>query len=236
MSDEERQKRWKLRAVRLWRGWIRPIAAVLIVLGSFRSAVADWNDVPTGSMNPTILEGDRIFVNKLAYGLRFPFTDWWLTHWDGPDRGDVVICYAPDSGVRLVKRIVGLPGDVLEMRNNRLLINGSPVEYGALDREPDGWDTPKKTSLVLAEEHLGACAHPVVLHPRMPAQRSFRPTIVPEGRYFVMGDNRDNSRDSRAFGFVEREQIVGKATAVVWSLDRDSHYLPRWSRFFESLP
>src|SRR6185436_9965152 len=102
---------------------------VLIVLGSFRSAIADWNIVPTGSMNPTILEGDRIFVNKLAYGLRVPFTDMEVAHWSSPRRGEVVVFRSPADGDRLVKRVVGVPGDTVQLANNVLLINGTPASY-----------------------------------------------------------------------------------------------------------
>ena len=120
---------------RVWRDWVRPIAVILVICGSFRSAVADWNDVPTGSMKPTILEGDRIFVNKLAYDLKVPFTTWPILEWGVPRRGDVVICYAPDSNERLVKRVVAVPGDTIAMRANRLFINGEPAVYDLLDAD-----------------------------------------------------------------------------------------------------
>ncbi len=108
----------KVRTLRFWREWIRPLLVVVIVLGSFRSSVADWNDVPTGSMRPTIIEGDRIVVNKLAYDLRVPLTGWRLVHRGDPQRGDVVICYSPADGTRLVKRVIAGPGDEIELRRN----------------------------------------------------------------------------------------------------------------------
>src|SRR5512135_1934600 len=94
-----------------WRKEIRPLLLLVLVVCSIRSSLADWNDVPTGSMNPTILEGDRIFVNKLAYDLKVPFTTWRLARWGGPARGDIVVFAAPEDGKRLVKRVIGLPGD-----------------------------------------------------------------------------------------------------------------------------
>ena len=118
-----RNTRGKIR--RAWR-WIRPMVATLIVLTAFRSSIADWNDVPTGSMEPSILPGDRIFVNKLAYGLRFPFTRHSLADWSGPQRGQIVVFFGPDNEKRMVKRVIGLPEDVIEMRGNRLIINGRP--------------------------------------------------------------------------------------------------------------
>ena len=112
------------RLAKLWRGWVKPFLVVIIIGTSFRSAVADWNDVPTGSMNPSIVEGDRIFVNKCAYDLKVPFTLWRVAEWSGPHRGDVVVFYSPADGRRLVKRVVGLPGETIEMRNTVLFING----------------------------------------------------------------------------------------------------------------
>ena len=117
------------------REWVKPIAIVLAVVGSFRSTFADWNDVPTGSMKPTILEGERIFVNKLAYDLKVPFTRWRLAVWDNPRRGDIVVLFSPADGRRLVKRVVGLPGDRIALVDNRLVINGTPVSYEPVDPE-----------------------------------------------------------------------------------------------------
>ncbi len=105
----------KRAAGRFWREWLRPIVIIVVVCGAFRSALADWNDVPTGSMKPTIMEGDRIFVNKAAYGLRVPFTSWWLAEFSGPERGDVVVFFSPEDGTRYVKRVMGVPGDRIEL-------------------------------------------------------------------------------------------------------------------------
>src|SRR5215813_9061460 len=110
-----------------WKKEIRPLLILTLVIFSIRSSLADWNDVPTGSMKPTIVEGDRVFVNKLAYDLKVPFTTWHLAQWDNPHRGDVVVFYSPHDGQRLVKRVIGLPGDTIELRQNGLVINGQPV-------------------------------------------------------------------------------------------------------------
>ncbi len=230
-------KNWKSWLLKFWRDTGKPILVILIVLGTFRSAVADWNDVPTGSMKPTILEGDRIFVNKLAYDLRVPFTSWRLARWTGPAHGDVVIFFSPADGERMVKRVVGLPGDRIEMKNNRLFVNGEPATYEPLDPAViDQIDVEQQRRHRFAGEKIGGQVHPVMLTSARPARRSFRALVVPEGHFFMMGDNRDNSRDSRWFGFVERDLIVGRATAVVISLDPGHYYLPRWHRFFRSLP
>ncbi len=229
--------KWKRRLVTLWRDTVRPILVILILLGSFRSAVADWNDVPTGSMKPTILEGDRIFVNKLAYDLKLPFTNWHLFEWAEPRRGDVVICFSPADGKRLVKRVIGLPGDRIELRNNLLLINGKAATYRSIDPGvAQQIEADQRSRHRFVSERLDSRWHPVMTTPGQPGQRSFRSVTVPAGHYFVMGDNRDNSADSRRFGFVPRDQIVGRATAIAFSVDPAKHYWPRWHRFFKALP
>jgi len=229
---------WRVRLLKIWRDFVRPVAVILIVVGSFRSAVADWNDVPTGSMKPVILEGDRIFVNKLAYDLRVPFTDWRLAVWSKPHRGDVVVFFSPEEGgVRMVKRVVGLPGDTIELKNNRLLINGAPVEYGPLNpRFVKAADLDRAAGYEFSEERLGDRAHPIMTMPHQPSRRNFRPLTVPDDQYFMMGDNRDFSRDSRWFGFVDSALIVGRAIGIAMSLNPDHYYLPRWGRFLHALP
>jgi signal peptidase I len=229
-------KKFRARARRWWRREIRPLLIVALVLFSIRSSLADWNDVPTGSMRPTILEGDRVFVNKLAYDLKFPFTTWHLAEWGDPQRGDIVVFFSPHDGTRLVKRVVGLPGDTLELRNNGLVINGQPVEYRPLAGELlRGLAPADRQGQVFATEQLPGRNHAVAGKPAVPARRSFGPQPVPDGRYFMMGDNRDDSFDSRYFGAVARDRIVGRATSVVLSLDRNHGWFPRWERFFTSL-
>jgi signal peptidase I len=208
-------------ARKIWRWHVRPIAIVVLVLTSFRSAIADWNDVPTGSMKPSIIEGDRILVNKLAYGLKVPFTTWHLARWDIPERGEIVVFRSPADGTRMVKRVVGLPGDLVQMIDERLYINGLPVQY-----EVEGGQLL---------ESLGEHRHAVQFLPTSPARRSFDPVQIPEGEYFMLGDNRDNSADSRYFGTVKLEHILGRSSAVAISFDYSRYYLPRWDRFFTSL-
>src|SRR5512146_1868347 len=109
-------KTLRSRACQYWRTQIRPLLIVALIVFSIRSSLADWNDVPSGSMRPTILEGDRVFVDNLAYDLKFPFTRWHIAEWSDPQRGDIVVFFSPHDGKRLVKRVVGLPGDVVELR------------------------------------------------------------------------------------------------------------------------
>ncbi len=228
--------RTRARVRRFWRREIRPILILALVLFSVRSSLADWNDVPSGSMQPTILVGDRIFVNKLAYDLKVPFTTWHLAQWSNPQRGDIVVFYSPHDGTRLVKRVVGLPGDTVELRNEQLIINGSPVDYAPLSATlSDELPKAEREGNQFAEENLTGHEHIVMATPRFPARRSIDPVHVPEGHYFMMGDNRDNSFDSRYFGVVDRKQIVGKATDVVLSFDKENHWLPRFQRSFSAL-
>jgi signal peptidase I len=207
-----------------------------LVMFSIRSSLADWNDVPTGSMKPTILEGDRVFVNKVAYDLKVPFTTWHIAEWSNPQRGDIVVFYSPKDGKRLVKRVIGLPGDTVELRSERLVINGQPVEYESPDPGvPEQLPAAERARGIFATEKLPACPHAVMAINGVPAMRTFGPVQVPEGCYFMMGDNRDDSFDSRYFGTVARDQIVGRATGVVLSLNKSNYWLPRWSRTCSSL-
>jgi signal peptidase I len=227
---------WKGKSLRFLRS-IRPLVFVVLVVLSFRSSIADWNDVPTGSMNPTIIEGDRIFVNKLAYDLKIPFTTWHLAEWGDPKRGDVVVFYSPADEVRLVKRVIGEPGDVISLQDNHLFVNGTAAEYEPLDPDIVKQMGAAASSFEFHTEVTGGQAHPVAAIPSVyQSARSFKPFTVPPGHYFVMGDNRDNSKDSRFIGPISRERIVGRASRVVLSLDADHYYKPRWGRFFRPLP
>ncbi|MBK5260082.1 MAG: signal peptidase I [Thermoanaerobaculia bacterium] len=210
---------------------VRIFLLMVLIVSSLRSALADWNDVPTGSMKPTIEIGDRVVVNKLAYDLKIPFTMIDVLKWDDPERGDIVVLFSPVDGVRLVKRVVAVPGDRVAMLNNQLFINGNPAPWTPLASANDG----ESGAAFVADENLSGRSHKVMVTPQVPAVRSFAPTLVPAGHYFVLGDNRDNSNDSRFIGFIERSRIVGRATAVAFSLDREHHWTPRLSRFFKKL-
>ena len=222
---------------RFWQGWLRPVLAAAAVVFPFKSAIADINFVPSGSMKPTILEGDVIFVNKLAYDLKIPFTTYHLAEWASPSRGDVVVLFSPEDGLRLVKRLVAVPGDTLELRNNGLWINGAKAVY----------QPPKEGVLAyvskddlaharFATETVENRSHTVMAYPAYASPvASFGPIALGRDEYLVMGDNRDNSKDSRSFGIVRRELIVGRAGSVVVSFDKPGRWLPRFGRFFSSL-
>ena len=189
-------------------------------------------------MIPTILEGDRIVVDKLAYDLRVPFTLIRIAQWGDPQRSDIVTFESPKDGKLLVKRVIGVPGDVVTMYNNRLTINGhnggyEEVELSALP-EPVAVAID---NIEVSHENLLGNTRTVMTHRlRHPQIRSsFGPVTVPADHYLMLGDNRDNSQDFRVIGFVKREAILGKAGAIAFSLDYENYYLPRAERFFQEL-
>ena len=212
------------------RGFIVFMFCMLV----FRSAVADWNVVPTGSMQPTIRIGDRIVVDKAAYDLRLPFTHVSLLHRADPARGDIVVLESSTAGERLVKRVVGVPGDVVALRDNRLYVNGRFAQYRAIHVDGIGDDSWDPATYVT--ENVDGRSHEVRWsdHHSSP-DRNFGPVVVPASQYLLMGDNRDNSRDSRYYGFFPRGEITGRATRVAISLDPDRHYLPRAGRYWTRL-
>lgn len=215
---------------------LAPLAAIALVIFAGRSTLADWNMVPTGSMKPTILEGDTIFVDKLAYDLKVPFTTVQLAKWADPERGDIVVFYAPHNDMRMVKRVVGLPGDTVAMHHNQLVINGQTVNYDPLPENAAAGIKPDERRVSLfANEQLGDMQHKVMFKPREDLHSTFNAITVPAGQYLMLGDNRDNSADSRYFGFVPRERILGRAKRVLLSLDQDNYYQPRFERFTQPL-
>jgi signal peptidase I len=201
------------------RGFILFMFLMLV----FRSSFADWNTVPTGSMKPTILEGDRIWVNKLAYDVRVPFTSIPLYHLADPQRGDIVVFDSEAADNRLVKRVIGVPGDVVELRVNRLYINGVAARYSLVAETAD---------ILQLNEEIAGFTHRMQIYRLQNGRSSFPPLTIPAGHYLVLGDNRDNSADSRVIGLVPRHEIVGRSSSVVLSLDYENYHLPRADRFF----
>jgi signal peptidase I len=209
-----------------WREY-RGFALFIFLMIIFRSALADWNVVPTGSMKPTILEGDRILVNKLAYDFKIPLTQILIYKFADPKRGDIVIFDSKLADTRLVKRVIGLPGETVEMKSNRLTINNIEAEYSNVEYAAD--------AIFAIESYLGMSHRIELARTGEGRLSSFGPVKVPKDRYLVLGDNRDNSADSRVYGFIPREELVGSARTIVLSLDYDHYYLPRVDRFFRVL-
>ncbi|WP_428101827.1 signal peptidase I [Candidatus Rariloculus sp.] len=206
-----------------------PILLIVLVLRSF---LFEPFRIPSGSMMPTLLDGDFIFVNKFAYGLRLPVLNSKIVELGAPERGDVVVFRLPsDPSINYIKRVVGLPGDtvVYEASSKRLTINDEqiPVEpLGTFDGDP---------GIDLVREDLGGRDHGILL--RRGAISPGGTYQVPEGHYFVMGDNRDNSQDSRFRGveFVPDNNLVGRAMRVWMSWRSLSEGGPRWSRIGTSI-
>ena len=225
------------RFTKLWREW-RGFFLFIAIMLVFRSAIADWNQVPTGSMIPSILAGDRIVVDKTAYDLRLPFTFVRLARWADPERSDVVTFESPKDGRLLVKRVIGVPGDIVELRDNTLYINEVSAEYEPLP--PAELPAPLKSVspyIEVAQETILGETRTVMTRRQQHSKvrSSFGPIQVPEGAYLVLGDNRDNSQDFRFIGFVERDLILGRTNSIAFSLDYDNYYAPRGDRFFRDL-
>lgn len=192
-----------------WRQNVESIGLALLIALAVRSSVVQAFWVPSGSMLPTIQIGDHIFVNKLAYAVRLPLIGTEVVKVGDLERDDIVVFVSPvDPSTDLIKRVVAIPGDTIEIRNKKVLVNGEPI----------------------ADDHAhfsDSTIAPTGHRDNMP------PTQVPEGKFFVMGDNRDRSYDSRFWGFADIDSIKGKATFVYWSRDTSQGWLamPRFERF-----
>jgi signal peptidase I len=205
----------------------RAFIIFMVLMSVFRSSLADWNSVPTGSMQPTIVEGDRIVINKLAYDLQLPFSGISLLELAAPQRGDIIIFNSKIANKRLVKRVIGLPGDIVSMTNNVVTINGEVLLYVA-----DNKNTRQDRDRI---ENLFGTEYSIRVSDRSTRASSFSAVSVPQDTYLVLGDNRDNSADSRYIGFIPRSEIIGRSSSVAMSFDYDDYYLLRKDRFFKAL-
>lgn len=230
---EERENRRDEPAGRRGSEWIRSVLTAFVLFLMIRTFLVEAFRIPTGSMENTLLVGDFLLVNKAIFGSRVPFTPLRLPAFDSPRRGDVVVFVPPhDPGRTYVKRLVAGPGDTVAMRDRVLFVNGRPrsepyarhdesgdVRAGAMAWQCDYYVTP-----------AGACS---------PSRDSWGPLVVPQNRYLVLGDNRDDSEDSRYWGFVPRDAIRGRPLFVYYSFEPGSHSpLPwltgiRWQRIGE---
>ena len=211
-----------------WLDWTAGLFPVILVVFVLRSFLFEPFKIPSGSMIPTLLIGDLILVNKFTYGIRLPVVNTKITEGNAPQRGDVMVFrYPPQPSVDYIKRVVGVPGDEVAYLNKRLTINGKEVPTTA---QPDFFDESTMRYFKQFEEVLGEKPHRVLNNPDAPAfvqgaanfpyRDNCRYSVegvvckVPQGHYFMMGDNRDNSLDSRYWGFVPDQNIVGKAFFV----------------------
>jgi signal peptidase I len=220
------------------KNWVRAnkgFIAFLMLFGLFRTAVADWNPIPSASMRPNLLEGDVVFVNRLAYDVKIPLTDISVARLNDPQRGDVVTFSSPKDGTRLIKRIAALPGDTVELRGERLLINGEHADYTVLGNATENIDVLGDLQALQIQETRGKASYPIQILPQIAAMRDFGPVTVPADSYLMLGDNRDNSGDSRVFGTVPRALLIGRAERILVSADIKGNWLPRTERIGKSL-
>jgi signal peptidase I len=223
---EEHQKK------SFYKEWIEPFLIAAVVALFIRQFVVEAFKIPSGSMIPTLTIGDHLLVNKFVYGPRIPFTDTRIFTWKEPKRGDIIVFKYPENESKnFIKRVVGLPGDKIEIRDGKLLINEQPVpvtNLGVYESSDQGANSPYYPKPKLLEEQLGSVMHKI-LYLRDQSGYSFGPILVPKDSVFVMGDNRDNSQDSRVWGFVRYNKILGKALIIYWSWDGEGRWV-RWER------
>ena len=208
--------------------------AFVLLFGVFRTAIADWNPIPSASMHPNLLEGDVVFVNRLAFDVKLPLTDVVVAHTGDPKRGDIVTFSSPENGTRLIKRVIGLPGDTIEMRGKRLYVNGVVANYDELGLADEPL-APHGVKALHLEEGTGANRHEIQWLVRRGQRDDFGPLTIPSDRYMMLGDNRDNSEDSRWFGLVPREKLIGRAERILVSADYKDTWALRFARFGKSL-
>lgn len=204
-----------------WIEYPKSFFPVLFVVLVLRSFLFEPFKIPSGSMIPTLQIGDYILVNKYAYGFRLPVIGTEIIPMDKPQRGDIMVFRYPDKPtVNFIKRVVGLPGDEVRYENKRIFVNGELIEQQYIAQLP-----PNRPAYRIYNESLGEIDHKIHVdlgRPALPPQK----WTVPDGHYFMMGDNRDHSSDSRAWGFVPDSNIVGKAFAV-WM------HMPGWIPSFD---
>lgn len=206
-EDMDKRKGTTVKSKSQIREWIESIAIALVLALFIRTFVVQAFKIPSGSMEPTLLIGDHLLVNKFLYGTTIPFTDLNILPIREPERGDVIVfIYPVDPTKDFIKRVVGLPGDKVEVIEKKVYINDKPVE----------------------DPYAHFADNMIIPKGREPRD-NFGPVIVPQESFFVMGDNRDRSYDSRFWGFVKKSEIKGKAFIIYWSWNSD-RFLPRLTR------
>ena len=224
LSEEEQAKRLK---PPFFADYARSLFGVLLLVFCLRSFLAEPFRIPSASLLPTLLVGDWIVLSKFSYGEYTPVWRHLLFKTGDIHRGDIVVFrYPVNSEADLIKRVIGLPGDTISYVNKQLIINGKPVPL-TLEGSYEGSGMSANPGGLKYREDLLGVSHEVLMNPTMKSV-DFKGLVVPAGEYFVMGDNRDNSADSRYWGFVPRDHILGKAQFIVWSWN--DHYAPRFDR------
>ncbi|MEK6655597.1 MAG: signal peptidase I [Thermodesulfobacteriota bacterium] len=190
-----------------FREYVEAIILAIVIALFIRTFVIQAYKIPSGSMKPTLQIGDHILVSKFNYGIKLPFLRTTLIPVGAPQRGDIVVfIYPEDRSKDFIKRLIGVPGDTIEIRNKKIFINGLPY----------------------SDKH-GVYVDNFIIPGAVQPRDNFGPVTVPEGSLFVMGDNRDESYDSRFWGFVSKKDVLGKALIIYWSWNQEEHWI-RWSR------
>ncbi|MCX7123902.1 MAG: signal peptidase I [Gammaproteobacteria bacterium] len=216
--------------------YARSLWPVFLIVFFIRSFIFEPYIVPSGSMLPTIQLGDFIFVNKFAYGIHLPFFGTTLIPTGTPQTGDVAVFKNPvNPQTDLIKTVIGVPGDTISYLNKQLFINGKAVEMNFIQTLAE----PNNANLgsIMVQEYmndLGGHLHQIYTSPAVPAH-NFTGLVVPPGEYFCMGDNRDNSDDSRFWGFVSQKQLIGRASTIFLSYNSLTHDI-RWNRIGMKMP
>lgn len=252
-SSAAKTNPWNIKDKKFWTEGIGSMVLAVLVALFIRWGFLEAYVIPSGSMLPSLLIHDHIFVNKFIYGLRVPFSENWLVKFSEPKRGDVIVFkYPKDMSTFFIKRVVGEPGDKIKIENGILYVNDSAVEkkvpssswdYDFLREEDfnsDGNSSDSKNNYVHFTEVLGSKEHSILLRKGDVIYDSFGPYTVPADSLFVLGDNRNNSHDSRFWGSVPKKNILGKAFVVWLSCDETLPVVSflcnpltlRWSRFF----
>lgn len=228
MTEEQGQEHPK-HIKSFYKEWVEPFLIAAIVALFIRQFVVEAFKIPSGSMIPTLTIGDHLLVNKFVYGPRIPFTDTRIFSWKEPKRGDIIVFKYPENEDKnFIKRVIGLPGDKIQISSGKLLINDEVVPFEEQRMEERGDDDGFGQRPRVGVERLGTMVHTMQFLQDQ-GGRNFGPITVPAASVFVMGDNRDNSQDSRVWGFVKYDKILGRALIIYWSWDGNDRWL-RWER------
>jgi len=220
-----RQKRRSTLA-RWFDNWMRSLGMALVLFLVIRTFLIEAFQIPSGSMERTLLAGDFLFVNKAVYGAQIPGTKARLPGYESPRRGDVIVfAYPRNPELNYVKRVIGVDGDSVEMLAGKLRVNGRPLVEPYVQRVDPRHDVSDAEFAWQREHFVGAPDDPRRLHP---TRDSWGPLVVPRGKFFVLGDNRDNSHDSRYWGFVDGQAVKGRPLVVYFSYDREAHDALPW--------
>ncbi len=229
MSDFQAEHPRKKKS--FYKEWVEPFLIAAVVALFIRQFVVEAFKIPSGSMIPTLTIGDHLLVNKFVYGPRIPFTDSRIFTWKEPKRGDIIVFKYPENEEKnFIKRVIGVPGDKIQIVKGKLLINDQPVQIAPTalpsDKSVEAGITFGKP--MVYEEQLNSVKHQIQYLTDQ-SQKNDGPWLGPKDSVFVMGDNRDNSQDSRFWGFVHYNKILGKALIIYWSWDGDDRWV-RWER------